>query len=80
MNDVLLLIERGGKRLGLSPQQIRVVVLLAGGLRSKEVAKEMQLTARTVDTYVTHMFAKLEIDNRVVLVLKCVQAGLNDGD
>lgn len=74
------LIARGGRRLGLSPQQVRIAVLLAGGLHSKEIGRELGLTWRTVDTYVTHIFTKLAIDNRMTLVVMCVEAGLSDGD
>lgn len=74
------IIVRGGERLGLSPQQVRIAVLLAGGLASKEIGRKIHLTRRTVDTYIQRAFAKLKIDNRVALVVMCVQAGLSDGD
>jgi DNA-binding NarL/FixJ family response regulator len=78
-DDIAAVIELGAGRLGLSPQQVRIVVLLAEGNHSKEIGHELGLTWRTVDAYMQRIFTKLGIDNRITLIVSCVVAGMNDG-
>jgi len=55
--------------LALSPQQTRIVELLLRGMKDKEIADELRLTVPTVRTYLSRIFAKLEVEDRVALIL-----------
>ena len=48
----------------LSPQEQRVLVLIADGLTNKEVANEMGLAEKTVKNYLSTVFEKLHVTRR----------------
>ena len=48
----------------LSPQEERVLALVAEGLTNKEVAATMQLSDKTVKNYIANIFQKLHISRR----------------
>lgn len=48
----------------LSPQEQRVLALVADGLTNKEVAIAMHLSEKTVKNYLSNLFAKLQIARR----------------
>jgi two-component system response regulator DevR len=48
----------------LSPQEERVLALMAEGLTNKEIAATMQLSDKTVKNYLANMFQKLHISRR----------------
>lgn len=53
-----------GLRL-LSPQEWRMIPLVAEGKTNKEIAAELALSEKTVKNYLSNMFAKLHITRRV---------------
>ncbi|HTJ79104.1 MAG TPA: response regulator transcription factor [Rariglobus sp.] len=48
----------------LSPQERRVLALIAEGRTNKEVAQEMSLTEKTVKNYLSNIFDKLHVSRR----------------
>ncbi len=52
---------------GLSDQERRVAELAAGGASVKEMARAMYLSARTVETHLSHAYAKLGVRNKADL-------------
>ena len=48
----------------LSPQEHRVLALIAEGRTNKEVAQEMALTEKTVKNYLSNIFDKLHVSRR----------------
>lgn len=48
----------------LSPQEERVLALVAEGLTNKEISTAMQLSDKTVKNYIANMFQKLHISRR----------------
>ncbi len=53
----------------LSRQESRVLQLVMGGLRNKQIAAHLGLTEHTVKTHMSNILRKLEIDNRTRLVV-----------
>jgi len=52
------------KRDPLSPQEERVLALVAEGKTNKEIASELDLSDKTVKNYLSNIFSKLEISRR----------------
>lgn len=50
--------------LSLSPQEERVLALVAEGLTNKEIALSLSLSDKTVKNYLSNMFQKLHISRR----------------
>jgi two-component system response regulator DevR len=48
----------------LSPQEERVLTLIADGLTNKEVGEELKLAEKTVKNYVSSILSKLEVARR----------------
>lgn len=58
------------KALALSPQQTRIVELILRGRQDKEIATELCLQVSTVRTYNRRIFFRLDVGNRLSLVLR----------
>jgi DNA-binding CsgD family transcriptional regulator len=52
----------------LSPTELHVAELACGGLSNPEIAAEMSISRRTVETHLAHVYQKLGISSRVALV------------
>jgi DNA-binding NarL/FixJ family response regulator len=57
------------KRVVLTPRESQVVALVAQGLKNKEIAYSLGLTEGTIKVYVTRIFTKLEMNDRLDLAL-----------
>ena len=51
----------------LTPTELDVVRLLAEGLPNKDIATRLFISPRTVETHLTHVYAKLGLSSRVQL-------------
>jgi DNA-binding NarL/FixJ family response regulator len=68
------------EKLGqLSPQERRVVSLLASGLTNKEIGDQMGLTEKTVKNYLATIFTKLNISRRAQAATLYTEAARGDG-
>lgn len=63
----------------LSPQERRVVSLLASGLTNKEIGDQMGLTEKTVKNYLATIFTKLNISRRAQAATLYTEAARADG-
>jgi DNA-binding CsgD family transcriptional regulator len=48
----------------LTPAEHRVALLAADGLTNREIAEQLYVTQRTVETHLTHAFQKLDVTSR----------------
>lgn len=58
---------RGRPKLGwesLTPTELRVAGLVSKGLTNRSIGQEMFISPRTVETHVSHLFAKLDVASR----------------
>ena len=59
----------------LSPRQQQVLQLIAGGLSTKQMASELDLTPRAVLFHIAALKARLHVANRPELVRKAIEMG-----
>ena len=69
-----------GKLEDLSDREQEVFRLIARGLSNAEIGKELYISETTVKTHVTHILQKLDLRDRVQVVVLAYQSGLLEGD
>jgi len=57
------------EELQLSPQQTRIAELILCGYQDKEIAAELSLSVPTIRTYLKRTFDRIEVADRMGLVL-----------
>lgn len=62
----------------LSPREMEVLELVAQGLPSKEIARRLYVSERTVKAHLTHIYNKLGVDSRAAAVAESARRGLLD--
>jgi DNA-binding CsgD family transcriptional regulator len=62
----------------LTPTELDVVRLVSGGLASKDIAARLFVSPRTVQTHLTHVYAKLGLTSRVQLAQEAARQGWSD--
>jgi DNA-binding NarL/FixJ family response regulator len=62
------LVDRYGTRVP-SRRQLRVIELVAQGLKNKEIAKELKISEHVVRNYLEKIYDKIGVSNRVELAL-----------
>ena len=60
----------------LSQRERKLVMLVARGLRNRDIAAELGITEGTVKVYLHAIFEKLGVANRTELALRAKQVGL----
>ncbi len=60
----------------LSPQQIRLLTLLADGHSYKSVAREMEISINTVRAYIRIVYEKLHVHSRSAAVAEALRSGV----
>jgi DNA-binding NarL/FixJ family response regulator len=61
---------------GLSERELEVVRLVARGLSNREIAKELYLSEATVKSHIARILAKLELRDRVQVVVFAYEEGI----
>lgn len=62
----------------LSPRELEVAMLLTQGLRQEDIAKRLNLSAKTVNTHKTRLFEKTGVQDSIALARLATQYGLSD--
>jgi DNA-binding NarL/FixJ family response regulator len=62
----------------LTPREREVLQLIGRGYPNKQIARELDVSERTVKTHVGHVLAKLGVDDRTQAAVIAVRAGLLD--
>jgi DNA-binding NarL/FixJ family response regulator len=65
-----------GRRDTLSPREIDILRLIAGGYSNKEIGRSLHLSEGTVKNYVTELLARLDCRDRTHLVLTAIRRRL----
>jgi len=53
----------------LTPQQVRVLMMLSDGLMNKQIAYELSISEATVKAHVSAILQKLNVDSRTQAVI-----------
>lgn len=59
----------------LTKRERQVLSLVAQGKPNKEIARELHISIKTVETHMSHILGKLEAVNRTDAVMKAVDQG-----
>jgi DNA-binding NarL/FixJ family response regulator len=59
----------------LSPREREVALLLARGATNRAIAKDLDISIKTVDTHRQKVMNKLELDNNVMLCRLAIREG-----
>ncbi len=63
----------------LTPRELEVVRAMVRGARSHQIARELQITERTVKAHLASIYQKLGVESRAAAVAVAIQRGLTDG-
>src|SRR5690348_7456145 len=61
----------------LTPTEVKIAVMVAGGESTSDIARSMSLSRRTVQTYISHILAKLGVKGRVDIVREALRLGVS---
>ena len=61
----------------LTPTEVKIAVMVAGGESTSDIARSMSLSRRTVQTYISHILAKLGVKGRVDIVREALRRGVS---
>lgn len=62
----------------LTPRELQVAMRLALGATNREIAKELGIDQKTVDTHRAHALSKIGAKNNVVLARIALRSGLTN--
>jgi DNA-binding NarL/FixJ family response regulator len=69
-------LARRQKRQELSQRELDVLYALVHGRSNKDIAAKLFISEPTVKTHLQHLFAKLEVRDRVGAILAAVRHGI----
>jgi DNA-binding NarL/FixJ family response regulator len=61
---------------GLTSREVEVLGLVAGGMTSAQIAKDLFLSPRTVETHITSIYHKLGVTSRAAATRFALEHGL----
>jgi DNA-binding CsgD family transcriptional regulator len=68
---------RGLRLEALTPTEVKIAALVARGDSTSDIARGMFLSRRTVQTYISHILAKLGAKGRVEIVREALRQGVS---
>jgi DNA-binding NarL/FixJ family response regulator len=68
--------KRPEQAAGLTAREIEVLRLVARGLKTKQIAQELVITPKTVNSHIEHIYRKIGASNRVGASLFATEHGL----
>ncbi len=60
----------------LTPRELEVLKLIAGGLCNRDIAQELTISEKTVKNHINNIFSKLHINDRSHAILYAIREGL----
>ncbi len=69
-------LDKGQLYNGLSARELEMLVLVAGGMHAKEIARTLSISEKTVRNHISSIYRKLNIYDRSQLAIYAVRKGL----
>jgi two-component system, NarL family, response regulator LiaR len=69
-------VESGLSAEHLTPRELEVLQLLAGGLDNGQIARTLYLSQHTIKNHVSSILIKLQVENRIQAAVRAVRGGL----
>jgi DNA-binding CsgD family transcriptional regulator len=66
--DAYRVVEPGNGACGLSRRELEVAMLVIAGMTNQQIADRLFVSIRTIETHLSHIFAKLGVTSRVGVV------------
>jgi len=66
------------KSTHLTATEINILKLIASGMSSKEIARLLHRSPRTIENHRAHLMKKLDVDNSIELIQRAIKMGLID--
>ena len=63
------------RNASLSQRELEIIGLVANGLTNDQIAKQLEISKRTVDNHISNILSKTNTDNRVELLRWALQWG-----
>ena len=70
--------SEGPREEGLSPRELEVLRIAATGSTNKEIARDLEISPRTVQVHLANIFSKLGVGSRTEAVLYAIKRGWID--
>jgi DNA-binding NarL/FixJ family response regulator len=70
--------RRSAGPAGLTPREVEVLVLIARGASTRQVARDLRITAKTAGTHIERIYTKTGASTRSTATLFALQHGLLD--
>jgi DNA-binding NarL/FixJ family response regulator len=67
---------RGGGPAGLTARECDVLTLLAQGLANKAIARQLEISPKTVSNHIERIYSKLAVSNRAAAAMRAMEYGL----
>jgi DNA-binding NarL/FixJ family response regulator len=61
---------------GLTEREVEVVGLLARGLQTKQIARQLEISPKTADRHIQSAYRKMEVSSRAAATLFATENGL----
>jgi len=58
------------KKKGLTKRQIEIMKYISKDYSNKEIARELKISIKTVETHLTRIYGSLDVDGRIGAVVK----------
>jgi HD-GYP domain-containing protein (c-di-GMP phosphodiesterase class II) len=68
--------SRAGAPADLTIRECEILGLLSRGLANKSIARQLQISPKTVGNHIEHIYAKLGVSNRAGAVMRAMEYGL----
>jgi DNA-binding NarL/FixJ family response regulator len=69
-------VHHGNVKKGLTPRELEILTRLATGRTDKEIARDLLITEKTVNSHLNRIFRKLEVTQRLEAILCAIREGL----
>jgi DNA-binding CsgD family transcriptional regulator len=72
----LVMLEPGALPHGLTPRELDVLSLVAGGMRNREIGEQLFTSPRTVGSHIEHILLKTGLSTRAALAAEAIDQGI----